>query len=88
MKLEEQELIEQLPIDNPKRNAWLVKHGIGVEVERLRVVEVLKDTSTTPAEKADRIVELFRPSVDKYPQPYYQPPQQAPRFKNSDDNKW
>lgn len=54
-----QKLVEKLPKDDTERNNWLVEHGTGNEADRLRVMNILKDTSTSPDTKADLIIRLL-----------------------------
>lgn len=76
-KNEAQELIEQLPNNNSKRNEWLVKNGVGEEAERLRVEKIIYDSSTTPMEKVEAIHRVYR-GAPVTPRPYISP-NMAPR---------
>lgn len=60
-KREAELLIQDLPTDHSGRNSWLAEHGTSVEADRLRVIKILKDTSTTPEEKADKILKRNEP---------------------------
>jgi len=81
-----QDLIKQLPKDHDGRNSWLLNNGTCDESKKLKVLQILEDTGTTPKEKVDYIYHLFNeppvaPQSPKAPQyPQQQGPQQGPRW--------
>jgi hypothetical protein len=76
-------LIKQLPKEHEGRGIWLLNHGTCDESNKLRILNILRRTDTTPEQKVEEIHNIFKPTVTdtcEQKRPSMPPQQNPPRW--------